>query len=60
QKIGAGVVRIVGDASEMNRVQAGDILVTDMTDPMSTSRPTWTSATCCGVACRPASTAPGC
>ncbi len=33
QKIGAGVVRIVGDASEMNRVQAGDILVTDMTDP---------------------------
>ncbi len=33
QKIGAGVVRVVGDASEMNRVQAGDILVTDMTDP---------------------------
>ncbi|MCK2094673.1 phosphoenolpyruvate synthase [Thauera aromatica] len=33
QKIGAGVVRIVGDASEMNRVQAGDVLVTDMTDP---------------------------
>ncbi|HNS92925.1 MAG TPA: phosphoenolpyruvate synthase [Thauera sp.] len=33
QKIGAGMVRIVGDASEMNRVQAGDILVTDMTDP---------------------------
>uniref|UniRef100_UPI0035B2297C phosphoenolpyruvate synthase n=1 Tax=Thauera aminoaromatica TaxID=164330 RepID=UPI0035B2297C len=33
QKIGAGVVRIVSDASEMNRVQAGDILVTDMTDP---------------------------
>ncbi len=33
QKIGAGTVRIVGDASEMNRVQAGDILVTDMTDP---------------------------
>ena len=33
QKIGAGVVRVVSDASEMNRVQAGDILVTDMTDP---------------------------
>ena len=33
QKIGAGVVRIVSDASEMNRVLAGDVLVTDMTDP---------------------------
>ncbi|MDR3212775.1 MAG: phosphoenolpyruvate synthase [Azoarcus sp.] len=33
QKIGAGIVRIVADASEMSRVQAGDILVTDMTDP---------------------------
>ncbi|WP_374263779.1 phosphoenolpyruvate synthase [Zoogloea sp.] len=33
QKIGAGQVRIVKDASEMNRVQAGDVLVTDMTDP---------------------------
>ncbi len=33
QKIGAGTVRIVSDASEMNRVQAGDVLVTDMTDP---------------------------
>ncbi|BAL24351.1 phosphoenolpyruvate synthase [Azoarcus sp. KH32C] len=33
QKIGVGTVRVVGDASEMNRVQAGDILVTDMTDP---------------------------
>ena len=33
QKIGAGTVRIVGDASEMNRVQEGDVLVTDMTDP---------------------------
>ncbi|WP_341676784.1 phosphoenolpyruvate synthase [Niveibacterium sp. SC-1] len=33
QKIGAGVVRIVADASQMSRVQAGDILVTDMTDP---------------------------
>jgi pyruvate,water dikinase len=33
QKIGAGAVRIVADASEMNRVRAGDVLVTDMTDP---------------------------
>ena len=33
QKIGAGTVRVVASASEMNRVQAGDILVTDMTDP---------------------------
>ncbi|KON79748.1 phosphoenolpyruvate synthase [Azoarcus sp. PA01] len=33
QKIGVGTVRVVKDASEMSRVQAGDILVTDMTDP---------------------------
>ena len=33
QKIGAGRVRIVGDATEMDLVEAGDILVTDMTDP---------------------------
>ena len=33
QKIGAGPVRIVHDATEMDRVQKGDILVTDMTDP---------------------------
>ncbi len=33
QKIATGPVRLVKDASEMNRVQAGDILVTDMTDP---------------------------
>lgn len=33
QKIGTGRVRIVGDASEMDRVQPGDVLVTDMTDP---------------------------
>jgi pyruvate, water dikinase len=33
QKIGAGAVRIVKDASEMDRVAAGDVLVTDMTDP---------------------------
>jgi pyruvate,water dikinase len=33
QKIGAGTVRIVADASQMGYVQPGDILVTDMTDP---------------------------
>ncbi|MCQ8896018.1 phosphoenolpyruvate synthase [Limnobacter humi] len=33
QKIGSGPVRIINDAAEMDRVQAGDILVTDMTDP---------------------------
>jgi len=33
QKIGAGAVRIVAEASEMHRVQEGDVLVTDMTDP---------------------------
>jgi len=32
-KIGAGSVRIAKDASEMNRIKPGDILVTDMTDP---------------------------
>ena len=33
QKIGSGKVRVVADASEMDKVQSGDILVTDMTDP---------------------------
>ncbi|ALM83140.1 phosphoenolpyruvate synthase [Bordetella sp. N] len=33
QKIGSGPVRIVGDVSEMDKVQPGDVLVTDMTDP---------------------------
>jgi pyruvate, water dikinase len=33
QKIGAGRVRLVADVAEMGRVQAGDVLVTDMTDP---------------------------
>ncbi|GHC36062.1 phosphoenolpyruvate synthase [Alcaligenes pakistanensis] len=33
QKIGSGKVRIVADASEMDLVKAGDVLVTDMTDP---------------------------
>ena len=33
QKIGQGVVRLIRDASEMDRVKPGDVLVTDMTDP---------------------------
>jgi len=33
QKIGAGAVRLIASPAEMNRVQPGDILVTDMTDP---------------------------
>ena len=33
QKIGTGPVRIVHNISEMDTVQAGDVLVTDMTDP---------------------------
>jgi len=33
QKIGAGKVRILKSLSEMARVQPGDVLVTDMTDP---------------------------
>jgi pyruvate, water dikinase len=33
QKVGKGVVRVVKSVSEMDKVQAGDILVTDMTDP---------------------------
>ena len=33
QKIGAGAVRNLRSIEEMNRVQAGDVLVTDMTDP---------------------------
>ncbi|VEB44926.1 Phosphoenolpyruvate synthase [Chromobacterium violaceum] len=33
QKIGQGVVRTIKDASEMDRVKPGDVLVTDMTDP---------------------------
>jgi pyruvate,water dikinase len=33
QKIGSGPVRIVADISEMDKVQPGDVLVTDMTDP---------------------------
>ena len=33
QKIGSGPVRVVRDASGMDRVRQGDVLVTDMTDP---------------------------
>ncbi|HNX70393.1 phosphoenolpyruvate synthase [Rivihabitans pingtungensis] len=33
QKVGQGVVRLIKDASEMDRVKPGDVLVTDMTDP---------------------------
>jgi len=33
QKIGSGPVRVIKDPSEMYRVQQGDILVADMTDP---------------------------
>jgi pyruvate, water dikinase len=33
QKIGTGRVRLVHSIDEMDQVQAGDILVTDMTDP---------------------------
>ena len=32
-RIGTGTVRLVKDASEMNKVKPGDVLVTDMTDP---------------------------
>lgn len=33
QKIGIGPVRIVHDPKDMNKVQPGDVLVADMTDP---------------------------
>ncbi len=33
QKIGVGSAKIIRDVSEMGRVQAGDVLVSDMTDP---------------------------
>ncbi|MEO7741827.1 MAG: phosphoenolpyruvate synthase [Usitatibacter sp.] len=32
-RIGAGKVRVIVDVSEMSRVEDGDVLVTDMTDP---------------------------
>ena len=33
QRIGAGPVKIIRDVSEMDQVQPGDVLVSDMTDP---------------------------
>lgn len=33
QKIGAGPVRLVDSIAQMDKVKAGDVLVTDMTDP---------------------------
>ncbi len=33
QRIGSGAAKLIMDASEMSRVDAGDVLVTDMTDP---------------------------
>src|SRR5260370_37555965 len=33
QRIGAGAARVIRDASEMARVQNGEVLVADMTDP---------------------------
>jgi pyruvate,water dikinase len=33
QRIGSGPVRVIKDPSEMERVQPGDVLVADMTDP---------------------------
>ncbi|MGJ0638092.1 phosphoenolpyruvate synthase [Xenorhabdus bovienii] len=32
-RIGAGTVKVIHNLSEMDRIQAGDVLVTDMTDP---------------------------
>lgn len=33
QRIGTGTARIIADASQMNRIAPGDVLVADMTDP---------------------------
>ena len=33
QRVGAGVARVVSSTEEMNLIQPGDVLVTDMTDP---------------------------
>ncbi|MEW8008137.1 MAG: phosphoenolpyruvate synthase, partial [Candidatus Thiodiazotropha endolucinida] len=33
QRIGVGVAKIIHDASEMAKVEPGDVLITDMTDP---------------------------
>ena len=33
QRVGAGIARVVASVEEMNLIQPGDVLVTDMTDP---------------------------
>ena len=33
QRIGSGVAKVIESAAEMARVEAGDVLITDMTDP---------------------------
>jgi pyruvate,water dikinase len=33
QKIGAGIAKIIDDVADMDRIQPGDVLVADMTDP---------------------------
>jgi pyruvate,water dikinase len=33
QKIGTGTAKVIRDVSEMNRIQHGDVLISDMTDP---------------------------
>jgi len=33
QKIGKGKARVINDVAEMNRVEPGDVLISDMTDP---------------------------
>jgi pyruvate,water dikinase len=33
QKIGSGTAKIINSVNEMNRIQGGDVLVSDMTDP---------------------------
>lgn len=33
QRIGSGVAKVINDSSEMAKVESGDVLVTDMTDP---------------------------
>src|SRR5690606_9460925 len=33
QKIGQGTARLIKGVDQMNKIQSGDVLVTDMTDP---------------------------
>lgn len=33
QKIGQGTAKVIRDVAEMNRIQPGDVLISDMTDP---------------------------